>query len=78
MLWHAYMANPKNCMSRNLGPEVLLLRNARTSCIPWLMRDTSASEITVDPELYSTTVLDFSGCTSLVNMFKANMAVSIA
>lgn len=35
------------------------------------MRETIASEITVDPELYSTTVFDFSGCTPFDNMFNA-------
>lgn len=67
------MSSPKNCMSLSFGAEVLLLKKARTSCIPWLMRETKARDMTVDPELYSTTVLDFSGWTSLVNMFNAGI-----
>lgn len=65
------MSNPKNCMSRNLGPLVLLLKYARISWIPWLIREASASEMTVEPEEYSTTVFDLQGCTPFANMFKA-------
>ena len=36
-----------------------------------------ARDMTVDPELYSTTVLDFSGWTSLVNMFNAGIALAL-
>lgn len=71
------MSSPKNCMSLSFGAEVLLLKKARTSCIPWLIRDTNARDMTVDPELYSTTVSDFSGWTSLVNMFNAGAVLAM-
>lgn len=51
------MSSPKNCIRRSLASLVLLLRNARTSSTPCITRAIMAMEITVEPELYSMTVL---------------------
>jgi hypothetical protein len=56
-------AGRKNCMSLSFDADALLPKIARTSCMPWLIRDTGASDMIVDPELYSTIVSIPSGYT---------------
>lgn len=70
------MFRPKNLMSCNFVHEVLLLRNARVSVIPYSERAMSDIEMTVEPELYSTMVLVVSGFTEDCSMFKAASGVS--
>lgn len=57
-------------MSCNFVHDVLLLRKALVSVMPYRARAMRDIEMTVEPELYSTMVL-VSGLTDFCNMFKA-------
>lgn len=73
----SYTSRPKNCINLNFAGEVLLLRYARTSCIPWLIREANANEMTVEPELYSMIVFDFAGSTFSASILSATRLVSM-
>lgn len=66
-----HMSMPKNCMSRSFAALVLLLRNALTSSMSWMARDTNDMDKTVEPELYSTTVFVCPGTTHFCNRLRA-------
>lgn len=71
----SYILIPKSCISRILAILVLLLRNALVSSKPWIAREISDIDMTVDPELYSTTVLVVPGTTAFSNKFSAMIQI---